>query len=169
MRLSLIVAASENGVIGHNGTLPWHLPKDLKHFKATTLGGTLLMGRKTWDSIGKPLPKRRSLVMSRNPGFEAPGAEVFPDLDTSLAAANGEDELFVIGGAALYRLTLPRADRLYLTRVHAEIEGDVFLPAIDFSQWKLLEETAHPADERHAYPFTFQTYQRLRQPTEAHP
>ncbi len=169
MQLSLIVAASENGVIGRKGTLPWRLPKDLKHFKATTLGGTLLMGRKTWDSIGKPLPQRRSLVMSRNPDFEAPGAEVFPDLEASLAAARNDRELFVIGGAALYRLTLPRADRLYLTRVHAEVEGDVFLPPIDFSQWELREETAHPADERHAFPFTFLTYQKRQQPTETQP
>lgn len=107
--------------------------------------------------------------MSRNPEFEAPGAEVFPDLETSLAAARADDELFVIGGAALYRLTLPRADRLYLTRVHAEVEGDVYLPPIDFADWELLEETAHLADERHAFPFTFQTYQRSREPAEAKP
>lgn len=168
MMVSLIVAMSDNGVIGRGGTLPWHLPKDLKHFKNVTRGGTLLMGRKTWDSIGRPLPRRRSLVLSHNPDFTAPGAEAFTDLDAALDAASSEPELFVIGGAALYALTLPLADRLYLTRVHAQVDGDVFMPPVDLEVWELVEQRTHAADGRHAFPFTFETWRR-RQPIDNQP
>ena len=159
MTLSLILAQSENRVLGRDNDLPWHLPADLKRFKKLTVGHTMVMGRKTWESIGRPLPRRRSLVLSRDPDFRAEGAEVFRDLDEALAAAPGE-EVFVIGGASLFAESLPRADRLYLTWVHADVEGDVFCPELDLSAFERIESTRHPADARHAYAFTFETWHR---------
>lgn len=150
---------ASNGVIGRQNDLPWHLPKDLKHFKRLTLDHSILMGRKTWDSIGRPLPKRRSLVLSRDPQLSLQGAEVFTNLDGALAAAAGE-RLFVIGGAALFAATLPRANEIFLTRVHAEVDGDVVLDDFDLSRWQQLSSTSHDADERHAHAFTFEHWQR---------
>ena len=127
MSISIIVAASENGVIGRDGDLPWHLPADLKRFKKLTLRHAVVMGRKTYQSIleslGRPLPKRRSIVLSRDPGCQASGAEIASGLDQALKLAAGDDEIFVIGGASVFAEALPKADRLYLTRVHAEGRG----------------------------------------------
>ena len=153
---------SRNGVIGRGNQLPWHLPADLKHFKQLTIGHTIIMGRKTWQSIGRPLPERRSIVISRDPRFDAPGATVVTNLDEALAAAGDEAEVFVIGGAQVYRLALPRADRLYVTHIEADVPGDAFFPAIDPSQWTAVSREEHPVDERHAYPFHFVTYERSR-------
>lgn len=160
MRLSLVAAVAENGVIGREGDLPWHLPEDLKAFKRRTVGHTLVMGRKTFDSIGRPLPRRRSVVLSRNPELEIPGAETAGSLEEALERLAGEEEVFVVGGAEVYRRALPKADRLLLTRVHASVEGDTFFPEIDPDAWRLAEEERHPADEKHAFPFSFQTYER---------
>lgn len=157
--LSLILARADNGVIGRHNDLPWHLPDDLKHFKRLTLDHAILMGRKTWQSIGRPLPRRRSLVLSRDPLFSAEGAEVFPQLTSALAAVDGSP-IFVIGGAGLFAETLPLADDLHLTRVHAEVEGDVVLDALDLSSWRRLSAEPHPRDERHAHPFTFEHWRR---------
>jgi dihydrofolate reductase len=160
--VSLVLAMSENRVIGRNGGLPWHLPKDLQHFKKLTVDHTVIMGRKTFDEIKHPLDNRRNVVITRNPDFQARGATVVPSLDEALALGATEREVFVIGGGEIFRLALPRADRLYLTVVHASVEGDTYFPAFDATAWVLEEEERHEADEKHAYAFTFRTYSRIR-------
>lgn len=158
--ISLIAAWDENGVIGNKGAMPWHLPADLKHFKALTLGKPILMGRRTFEAIGKPLPGRRNLVLTRSADFEADGVEVFYTLDDAFWACADCDEIMVIGGGELYRQALPMADRLYLTRIHAELDGDTFFPDFDESQWKLVEETRRESDARNAYALSFRTFMR---------
>lgn len=159
--LALIVALDEANLIGRNGDLPWRLPNDLKHFKALTLDKTVLMGRKTWDSLGRPLPQRKNWVVTRDAGFRAEGARIFATLDDALAA-HEEGELMIIGGGEIYRQTLPLADRLYLTRVQAAVEGDAWFPHFDAGDFVETENQAHPADERHAYPYRFLTLDRRR-------
>lgn len=139
MRLSLIVAAADNGVIGHEGQLPWHLPPDLKHFKALTLGKPVIMGRKTFESIGKALPGRQNIVLSRDPGYGAPGVRVVRDLESALWAAADVEEIMVIGGAVIFAQALPMADRIYWTEVHADVAGDTVFPPFDRDDW---QETA---------------------------
>ncbi len=161
MQLSLIAAVARNGVIGRDGDLPWRLPDDLAHFKRLTSGHAVVMGRRTWESIGRPLPKRTNLVVSRT--LTPPeGVRVAPSLDAALAAAreSGASRAFVIGGAALYAESLPLVDVLELTRVEAEVEGDVHFPAWDPSAFDCTCFEAHPADARHAHPFRFETWQR---------
>lgn len=152
--LSLIVAVAENGVIGARGALPWRLPDELAHFKRTTLGKPVLMGRHTWVSIGRPLPGRANVVLSRDPDFSARGAMVARDLDEALGMHAAAPEQIVIGGAALYAEALPRADRIYLTRVHARPAGDVFFPALASGEWGESLVAEHPADARHAHAFS---------------
>jgi dihydrofolate reductase len=162
MKLSVLAAMGENRVIGRDGELPWRLPDEMKRLKALTMGHCLLMGRKTWDSIGRPLPGRTSIVITRNARFEAPGAIVVGDFDAALAEARdqGDDEPFVFGGAAIYALALPRADRLYLTRVESSTEGEVRFPEYDEAEWELVSREEHAADERHAFAFCFEEYKR---------
>lgn len=160
-RISLIVAMDRQRLIGRDGDLPWRLPNDLKHFKRNTLGKTVLMGRKTWDSLGRPLPERDNWVLTRDAGFSVPGARAFGDLDAALAA-HGSGELMVIGGAQLYRQTLPLAQRLVLTEVDAVVPGDTYFPEIDRSQWREVSREAFSADERHAYPYAFVELERIR-------
>jgi dihydrofolate reductase len=160
MRIAIIVAAGENGVIGRDGTLPWHLPAEMRHFKKTTMGHTVVMGRRTWEEIRKPLPGRRNVVLSRQEGFQAPGAEVLHDLDELAMLTEDRPPIFVIGGAALIAETLPVASDLYLTRVHAEPPGDTFLPPIDFTDWECVAAERHEADEQHAYAFTIEHWRR---------
>ena len=160
MTVSLIAAMAGNRAIGKDGTLPWRLPRDLRRFKDLTMGHPLIMGRKTYESIGRALPGRRSLVLSRDPGFRPPGVEVVSSLDAAFVRVRAEAEVFVIGGASVFREALPRADRLYLTRIHADVEGDVFFPEEALRGWRLLEEEHHPADDRHPFAFTFETYER---------
>lgn len=159
-----MVAMAENRVIGRDGALPWHLPADFKRLKRLTIGHTLVMGRKTFDSIGKPLPGRRSIVLTRDPAWHHPGVDVAHRFDDALAmaAAAGEDEIFVFGGAGVFRRALPRADRLYQTLVHAEVEGDVYFPPFDPADWQLVEDQRHPADPRHAYDYSFRRFERRR-------
>ncbi|MFI5315775.1 MAG: dihydrofolate reductase [Myxococcota bacterium] len=152
--LALIAAVAENGVIGAKGALPWRLPDELAHFKRTTLGKPVLMGRRTFVSLGRALPGRTNVVLSRTPGFAAPGALVAADLDAALALAAGAAEVVVIGGAALYAEALPRAQRIYLTRVHARPEGDARFPALAPGDWRESLVLAHPADARHAFAFS---------------
>jgi dihydrofolate reductase len=160
--VSLVVAMSENRVIGRNGGLPWRLPDDLKHFKQITVDHTVIMGRKTFDEVKHPLDNRRNVVISRNREFHPHGVTVVPTLAEALALGATESEVFVIGGGEVFKLALPRADRLYLTVVHAQIEGDTYFPEFDAAAWVLEDEERHEADARHAYPFTFRNYQRIR-------
>ena len=157
--VSLVVAMDEGGVIGRGGALPWRLPEDLKHFRRLTLGKTVLMGRKTWESLGKPLDGRRNWVLSRDPAFHAAGAEVFATLDRALAA-HGEGELVVIGGAELYRQALPLARTLHLTRVHARVDGDTTFPPWSPAEFRQTAVEHHPADARHAHAYSFITLER---------
>lgn len=167
MRISIIAAVAENGVIGRNGKLPWHLSDDLRRFKRLTMGHTILMGRRTWESIGRPLPGRRTIVVSRQPqyrvGADADNIEIATSLDDALriAAAAGDDEVFIVGGAELYRESLTRVDRLYLTRVHAAVEGDAYFPVVDWGKWRLVESGVHDANDRNDYPYSFEVYERL--------
>ncbi|HWD32060.1 dihydrofolate reductase [Pseudomonas caricapapayae] len=160
--LSLIAALAENRVIGIDNSMPWHLPGDFKYFKATTLGKPIIMGRKTWDSLGRPLPGRLNLVVSRQPGLQLDGAEVFASLDEAILRAEqwaleqGVDELMLIGGAQLYTQAIERglADRLYLTRVELSPEGDAWFPEFDVAQWRLASSQENPAEaEKPAYHF----------------
>jgi len=157
--LSLIAAKARNRVIGRDNTLPWHLPEDLKHFKATTLGHPILMGRKTFESIGRPLPGRTSIVITRNPDWQFPGCTVVTGVDAALQAAHGHDEVFVIGRSELYAQTLPRADRLYLTEIHADFAGDAWFPELDPTDWQEVSRQQH-ADDGRGFGFDFVVYQR---------
>lgn len=157
--ISLVVAMDEAGTIGRGGALPWRLPEDLKHFRRLTLGKTVLMGRRTWDSLGKPLEGRRNWVLSRDPAFRPAGAEVFASLEQALAA-HDQGELVVIGGAQLYRQALPLAQTLYVTRVHARVEGDTTFPPWRESDFRQTAAVSHPADDRHAHAYSFVTLER---------
>lgn len=163
--LAMIAALADNRVIGLDNKMPWHLPADLKHFKAMTLGKPIIMGRKTWDSLGRPLPGRLNLVVSRQPDLQLEGAETFTSLDAALlraeqwARGQGVDELMLIGGAQLYAQALPQAQRLYLTRIEASPEGDAFFPAYDEADWARIDSQAHPA-EGAAPAYRFETWQR---------
>jgi dihydrofolate reductase len=155
VRVSLIAAVAENGVIGRDGALPWHLPDDLKRFRALTTGHHVVMGRRTHESIGRPLPNRTNLVLSRDPAFRAAGCRVVRSLDAALdlARAAGDDEAFVIGGEAVYVRALAIADRIYLTRVGVSVAGDARFPELDDRDWREIAREEHAADERHAHPF----------------
>jgi len=153
--VALVVAMAENGVIGNANRLPWHLPADLRHFKSVTMGKPMLMGRKTFQSIGKALPGRRSLVLTRDRSFSAEGIELVHTVDEALRVAGDADELMVIGGADVYRSVLPLAGRIYLTRVHAAVAGDTRFPAIDWNSWRCVSRSKHTADERNAYDMSF--------------
>ena len=138
--LAMVVAIGDNGAIGMDGKVPWRIPEDLKHFKAVTMGHAVIMGRKTWDEVGRPLPGRRNLVVSRNPGLLLAGAEVFPSLEAAIAAARSTDvEPHVIGGSVIYAAAMPLATRLHLTEVHRTVEADTFFPPFDRSQWREVE------------------------------
>lgn len=157
MIVSLIAAVAENGVIGRDGALPWSLPADLRHFRTLTTGHHVVMGRRTHDSIGRALPERVNLVLTHRPESLAPGCRAVASLDEALRIAReaGESELFVIGGAALYALALPLADRVHLTRVAATIDGDVRFPALDPECWQEVWCERRPADERNAHALAF--------------
>lgn len=159
--ISIIVAVAQNGVIGTGNRLPWHLPDDLKRFKALSMAKPIVMGRRTFDSIGKPLPGRTNIVVSRQPGLAIEGTIVTPSLDAALAAAGAVPEVVVIGGAEIFRQVLPRTDVVHLTRVHARVAGDVVFPELDPGKWRETAVEQHAADERHQYAFTFVTLQRV--------
>jgi dihydrofolate reductase len=162
--ISLIVAMADNGTIGRDNSLPWRLPDDLKRFKALTLGKTVLMGRKTFESIGRPLSGRTNLVLTRDPSWTAEGVVVAHSLGQALGCARDAQELVAIGGAEIYRLLMPFARRIYLTLVHAELAGDTFFPDFDPTQWADVECRNHPPDERNPYPYTFVTLERKSAP-----
>jgi dihydrofolate reductase len=150
---SIVVAVARNGVIGRDNRLPWKLPKDLAYFKRVTMGHPVVMGRRTWESIGRALPGRLNIVVTRNPSLDAPGATVVPSLADAWKAAGNADEVSIIGGTSIFRETLPIADRIHLTEVEADVEGDTFFPDFDRGEWVEQEVERHPADERHEYPF----------------
>jgi dihydrofolate reductase len=156
----LIAAVARNGVIGRDNALPWRLKADLAHFRANTLGHPVLMGRKTWESLGKPLPGRRNLVLTHQPGYTAQGAEVFASADEALVATADAAKVFVIGGAEIYRALLPLAGILLLTEVAADVTGDAHFPAFDHARFKEASRTLHPADTDNEYAFDFVEYRR---------
>lgn len=162
VQLALIAALARNRVIGRDDRLPWHLPADLRFFKQTTMGKPLVMGRRTWESIGRPLPGRRMIVLSRDPGYRAAGCTVAHALGEALEMVNVVPEVMVIGGASLYEQTLPLAERLYLTQVEAEVVGDAWFPSWNPREWQLVWEETHPADVDHAWPYRFQRLERMR-------
>ncbi len=162
MTLSIIVAAAENGVIGHNNNLIWHLSSDLKHFKNITTGHTVIMGRKTFESMGKALPNRRNIVITANKAYTAPGCEIVPDIESALQLAAQEEEAFIIGGGTIYRAIWEKADKLYLTRVHTAPTGDISIPEVKASEWQEISREAHSADEKNKYDYTFLEYRRIR-------
>lgn len=161
MRISLVVAAAENGVIGADNKLPWHLPDDLRRFKALTMGKPILMGRKTHESIGRPLPGRTNIVITRQRGLALPGCIVVNTLEQATAAAGGAAEIAIIGGAQLYALALSSAQVIQLTRVHAQPPGDARFPALLPHEWRERVIGTHAADERHAFAFTFVELERI--------
>ena len=166
MKIVLIAAFAQNSVVGINNALPWHLPEDLKYFKRTTSGKAIIMGRKTYDSIGRPLPNRTNIVITRNSDFKAQGVQVVSSLQAAIDLArevnfiNDVDEVMIIGGASIYEEALPQADRLYLTHVHAEVEGDAYFPAVDFSQWQESSRDDHAASDKNPYDYSFVVYDK---------
>ncbi|MFT5593903.1 MAG: dihydrofolate reductase [Oceanicoccus sp.] len=166
MKVALIAAYSQNRVVGLDNNLPWHLPEDLQYFKRCTSGKAIIMGRKTFDSIGRPLPNRTNIVITRNTQFKAEGVKVVSNLEEAIEMAtavndvNGVDEVMVIGGATIYELALPLADRLYLTHVHARIEGDAYFPEIDFSTWHEVQRADYAASENNPYDYSFVVYEK---------
>jgi len=164
MTVSLIVAVSSNGVIGHDGGLPWHLPADLKHFKRTTMGHHLIIGRRTWDEVGKPLPGRTMVVVTRSRRFAPEGAKVVGSVEQALEIAAEDDEPFIGGGSQIYRIALARdlVHRIYLTRIDAEVEGDTFFPEFDLDDWEMVSEEHHEADEKNEFDYSFLVYERRR-------
>ena len=166
MMLSLIVAKAANGCIGRDNKLPWYLPGDLKYFKQATFGKPIIMGRKTWESLKGPLPGRANIVISRQAGYVAEGAQVVPDLDAairlaeSIALINGVDEVVVIGGAQIYAEALPRADVLYITEIHADVEGDAYFPDYDTALWREAGRQDFKAEGPNPYDYSFVVYQR---------
>lgn len=161
MFISLIVAMDRNRLIGRGNALPWRLPADLRHFKAVTMGKPILMGRKTYESIGRPLPGRHNIVISRNSAFNAPGCTLAASLDAALTAAGEAAEVMVIGGAQLYAEALPRAQRIYLTRIDAGFDGDAWFPALDADVWRECQRTEHAPDGDNPHPYTFLVLERV--------
>lgn len=164
MIISLVVAATTNNVIGRDNGLLWHLPNDMAFFKNTTWGMPVLMGRKTFESMGKPLRGRTNIVISRNGNVELPPEEgvVVKSFDEAVAAAEDTDakECFVIGGGEIFKIAMPVANIIYMTRVNAVLDGDTFFPEIDEREWQRVSSTAHNADDKHAYPYTFEIWKR---------
>ncbi len=164
MIISMIAAATLNHIIGKDGDMPWHLPADLKYFKRITLGHHVIMGRKTFQAfgLGKPLPKRVNIVLTRQEGLTLEGVKVAASVEEALQMAReaGETEAFLIGGEQIYRLGMEVADRIYLTRIHTELEGDTFFPVIDETKWQLESEEVYCADEKHAYDMSFRVWER---------
>jgi dihydrofolate reductase len=158
--ISLIVAASENGVIGRDGDLPWRQSDDLRRFKAVTMGKPIVMGRKTWESIGRPLPGRQNIVVTRQPGLEIAGVDVVASPASAVDVAAGANEIMIIGGSEIYALFLPLADRVYLTRVHADVAGDARFPALG-EDWQLVSDERHAADDNNDHDMSFRVYERI--------
>lgn len=164
MIVSAIVAVAENGVIGKDNDIPWRLSNDLKYFKRTTLNHHIITGRNNYLSIGRPLPKRTNVIITRNPYYAVDGCLIAHSVEEALQIAldNGEEEAFIIGGAKIYELSMGYWDRLYLTNVHASVEGDVMFPELDMEEWELISSEAHKADEKNEFDYTFNIYERKK-------
>lgn len=164
MSIALIAAISRNHVLGKDNQLVWHLPKDLRFFKTKTLGYPLIMGRKTFESFGKPLPGRTNIIITRNPDYRVEGATVVASLDEALreAATHNSDTIFIAGGAEIYRQAMPLADTMYLTHIHADLDGDAFFPEFSEEEWQAVAKESVPIDEKHAYAFDFVTWKRVK-------
>ena len=162
MPVSAIVAVAQNNVIGKDNDIPWYLPADLKYFKRTTLHHHIIMGRKSFQSIGRPLPKRTNIVVTRDPFFIASNLVVTNAIEEALEFAHdsGEEEVFIIGGGQIYKQTQQYWDKVYLTQVHLEVEGDVFFPELDAKEWQLVSSEAHEPDEKNEYAYTFNVFER---------
>jgi len=163
MTISLVVAASENNAIGKNNQLLWNLPNDLKFFKNTTWGFPVIMGRKTFEEVNKPLPGRTNIVITSNPGWQAAGTITVGNINEAIAKAaeTNSKQAFIIGGGEIYKQSMEIADIIYITRVHAQLEGDTFFPEIDESKWKLTSNQDFVADEKHAYNYSFQIWKKI--------
>ncbi|MGY6274320.1 dihydrofolate reductase [Methylomonas sp. MgM2] len=162
MKISLIVAMANNRVIGLNGRMPWHLSADLKRFKQITMGSPIMMGRKTFDAIGRPLPGRENLIISRNENYRQPGCRVFTSIETGLDYASACGELFVIGGATLYEALLPTADYLYLTLINRRFDGDTYFPEIDYNEWRVLSREDVEDDPLVDFSYSFLKLENLK-------
>jgi dihydrofolate reductase len=161
VKISLVVAMADNRVIGRDNLLPWHLPADLRHFRQLTVGKPVLMGRKTHESIGRPLPERTNIVVTRDRSYEAPGCVVVHSIESALRAAGSHEEAMVIGGTDFYWQLLPKADCIYLTLVHAEFEGDALFPELNESEWREVERTDCAPDEKNPWPYSFIRLERV--------
>ena len=161
MKISIIVAAATNNVIGSDGELPWRLPEDLKRFKQLTIGKPVIMGRLTYESIGKPLPDRRNIVLSARKGLNIEGCDVVDTPDAAIRLAGGAEEVMVIGGGSVYSQMLPMADRIYMTRINGTFDGDTFFPELDDKEWQVVDRVDFPADESRQFGFSFVTLDRV--------
>ncbi len=162
MIISIIVAMDDNGVIGAGGTLPWHLSSDLKHFKSITMGKPIIMGRKTYESIGRPLPGRENIIVTHNRDFQAQACTVLHSLDAVYAHCGDSNEIIVMGGADLYKQTFDKASRIYMTEVHTDVDGDVIFPLFDRKQWKEIEREDFKADEKNEFDYSFVVLERTQ-------
>lgn len=160
MVITLIVAKDENGVIGHQGRLPWRLPADMKYFKTVTMGKPLIMGRHTYESIGKPLPGRTNIVVTKDAGYQAPGCLVVHSVEEALTVVVDHPEVMVMGGATLYEQLLPRASKIYVTEVHAQVAGETYFPAFNIDEWREVSRSDHPADDNNPYAYSFVVLER---------
>ncbi len=166
-RVSLIVAMARNRVIGRDNRLPWHLPADLKRFKQLTMGHHIVMGRKTWESINRLLPGRTSVIVTRNPRFQLQGAKIARSVEDAVRQCGDDTDVFIIGGEQIFHTALPLAQRLYLTTIEADVEGDTYMPQLDLSQWQLIGQESNPANETNALPWTLTIFERVRTPEAA--
>jgi len=160
MIISIIVAIAENNAIGKGNQLLWRMPADLKHFKNATTGHTVIMGRKTFDSVGKPLPNRRNIVITRNTDLKIDGVEIVNTLEKAVSLCNNDEEVFIVGGAEIYKMAMDRTDKIYLTVIHGVFDADTFFPEIDLEIWKETEIVDNNADEKNPFDYTFSTYVR---------
>jgi dihydrofolate reductase len=161
VEIAIVVAMADNRVIGRDNRLPWHLPADLRHFRQVTVGKPVLMGRKTHESIGRPLPERTNIVVTRDRSYEAPGCVVVHSIESAIEAAGGHEEVMLIGGTDLYRQLLPKADRIYMTLVHAAFEGDARFPELDEREWREVERMDCAPDEKNPWPYSFIRLERV--------
>ena len=163
--IAIIVAIAKHNAIGVGGDLPWHLPADLRRFKQLTMGHSMIMGRKTYESIGKLLPGRTTVIVTKQTDFSVPGATVVHSLEAAFQAVAGDDNPFIVGGGEIYRQALPHVDKIYLTQVDAELDADTFFPEIEWTEWELIETEKKVPDAKNSFPYVFEVYQKRNPPT----